>query len=155
MRMADRPDEIAAAVDAPVALAERMLALVWAVAYACAGSRASAARHTRSLLADVDWQGSAARSDGRGLRAELIASMAVRWAGRTPDRFRAAVHRAVLVDEVALLPPDRQALLRSTVVERRRPAEAAGELGLPAAEAARLTRQVVLGLAGAVRRCTG
>ncbi|VVJ21786.1 Uncharacterised protein [Amycolatopsis camponoti] len=128
---------------AEVDLPGRMLTLVYRVACQTGHSRrTSAALCSRILGAQPDADRSPASVDaGRQVRTRVLVELRD-VLGRRIDRPRldAALRDAVLLDEVALLPPRQRFALWSTAVEHLTTAELATRTGWTSPQIARLLR---------------
>ncbi|GAA3546863.1 hypothetical protein GCM10022222_33100 [Amycolatopsis ultiminotia] len=132
-------------LDGEPAVDERMLTLAHRVARRAAGrsrrARAEAGKSVVLVLSTVDTSGPAAVPGGRDARAKVLAALQARLGARV-DRRRldSAAREAVLLDELALLPPRQRYALWATALQHRSVAEVAAATGWSPAQVARLLR---------------
>ncbi|OZM71310.1 hypothetical protein CFN78_21210 [Amycolatopsis antarctica] len=106
-------------------------------------SRARSGRLRRRLAESPRWQAliAPARTDhgARRVRARVIAEVRAELAPRTDtSTLQRAVHTAVLLDEVSLLPPRQRYALWSAAIEGRPAADIARRTGWTASQVHRL-----------------
>ncbi|MEC3980370.1 sigma factor-like helix-turn-helix DNA-binding protein [Amycolatopsis sp. H20-H5] len=138
----------------PLDVRERMLALTYRVARRMGRSRHASARLCRRVfsppatmdvwdVSDPAVDGPLAPRFGRRLRARLVTEVRAQWGRRHRDGLEGALREAVLLDELALLPPRQRFALWATTLQGRSVAEIAAHTGWTPAQIARLVRSAL------------
>lgn len=120
---------------------ERMISLGYRVACNLGSSSRVRKRVWRRVAAELAVSDTAGPDHGRPARDRVLASLHAEFPsrGRTA-KLESAVRDAVLLDELALLPPRQRFALWATAVEHRSVADVARTTGWTPAQVARLLR---------------
>ncbi|WP_033296374.1 sigma-70 family RNA polymerase sigma factor [Amycolatopsis jejuensis] len=139
------PGSMPSWLDGEPSVDERMLALAYRVAHQAVGqSRRARARARGSVvlaLTSVDTSRPAKDPARRGTRAQVLAVLQAEFGSKAdPARLASAVRDAILLDELALLPPRQRYALWATALAHRSVAEVTDATGWTPSQVARLVR---------------
>lgn len=145
-------------LDGEPAVGERMLALAHRVAQQAVGqSRRGRGQARGSVVFALRAAGTSPASTdpgSRDTRAKVLAALRAALATRAdPVRLESALRDAVLLDELALLPPRQRYALWATALRHRSVAEVAAATGWTPAQVARLVRAALRTVTAQARPC--